>query len=103
MNYKSTYIVVLGVISLTGILSAAFASKLDGNTTVITGVLVVAGVAVGALATLAREIHEEQQDTLQWPAVRPYQTPPSAIPSEPGWPAPRDFQEEPTKPRDSVE
>jgi hypothetical protein len=101
MTSRPVYIVVLGVIAMTGILSAAFAAKLDSNTTVITGALVVAGVAVGALATMARDFHEEVE-TL--PLTRPYTVTHEREPvggwPEHGWPTPG---EDPTKPNPTVE
>jgi len=97
LTSRPVYIIVLGVIALCGILSAAFAAKLDSNTTVITGALVVAGVAVGALATMARDFHEE----IEYPATRPYavtheREPVGGWPQH-GWPEPE------TKPNPTVE
>jgi len=99
MTSRPVYIIVLGVISLAGILSAAFAAKLDSNTTVITGALVVAGVAVGALATMARDFHEEGE--MSYPVARPYavtheREPVGGWPQH-GWPDPE------TKPNPTVE
>jgi hypothetical protein len=86
MTTRAVYIVVLGVLALAGILSAAFASKLDNNTQVITGVLVVAGVAVGALATMARDFHEIRiNPQVEVRGARTYTEPQGGWP-EHGWP-----------------
>jgi len=95
MSSRSVYILVLGLISLAGIFSAAFAAKLDGGVAVITGVLVVAGVAAGALATLAHEESRPPEQVVHY-AVSP------AHAQGWGWPTPPDFHEKETTPHPTV-